>query len=227
MKIVNRKNDTIIRFTIDKVTYNVKLDNGVNDVSNYPVQVKKFLKSYLCNVKDDDYVIYLNKYDSMNFVCDKNMGNEECECIKNNLIVLNENDMTQGELLLNKISSNPSDVKMREFNKNLIKIMRDEIDRIEEHKARYLQNINIPEQEVDEKKKEEIRKSYDLFYVLLERRKEFLVNKLKELENELKNENEIEEENAQSKKRIKKNNISSIDTEKELERNKDKESDKS
>lgn len=218
MKIVNKKNDAIIRFTIDKITYNIKLDNGVNDISGYPNQVKKFLKSYLCDIKDDGYVIYLSKYDSVNFTCERKLGKEECECVKNNLIILNENDMTQSELLANKVSSNPDDVKMREFNKNLIKIMKDEINRIEEHKARYLQNINIPEQEqeVDEEKKENMRRSYDLFYVFLEKRKEFLVNKLKELETELEKENKTEEEIAQSKKKIKRNNISENNTGEEI-----------
>lgn len=207
MKIVNKRNDTIIRFTIDKVTYNIKLDNGVNDISGYPTQVKKFFKSYLCDVKDEKYVIYLNRYDSINFTCERNLGKEECECIKNNLVVLNENDITQGELLYNKVSSNPDDVKMREFNKNLIRIIKDEINRIEDHKAMYLHSINIPEQEIDEEKKEYMRESYDLFNVFLEKRKEFLLNRLKELEAESEKEDASEEQNIQYKKKNKKNNV--------------------
>lgn len=205
MKIINKKNDVIIRFTIDKVTYNVKLENGVNDISGYPIQVKKFLKSYLCSIEDDGYVIYLSKYDSINFTCEKKLEKDACECIKNNLIILNENDMTQGELLANKVSSNPDDIKMREFNKNLIKIIKDEINRIEEHKSRYLQSIHIPEQEIDEEKKENMRKSYDLFYVFLEKRREFLLNKLKELEAETEKEDTVEDQSVQYKKKSKKN----------------------
>lgn len=203
MKIVNKKNDIIIRFGINKVIYNIKLDSGINDLSNYPNQVKKFLKDYLCNIEEDRYVIYIdNVYDSSLFSCSKGLSKEECKCIKNNLIVLTENDLSKNELLSNKVSTKPDDVKMKEFNKNYIKILYQELDMLE----RFRMNISVPEniiEDEDENNIQNAREAKSLFYNFIEERKRFIREKITELES-LDKESEDENKKQTRKKVTKK-----------------------